>query len=157
MLQRHVEKDPLDMIQCRVGADVHATGGETARLLVGSKSAHRAAIDIARKLVEQQDQRQSAPRTIRPGIEFALCGAIHHRRKMQLDLFVPQSEQLLRLATGEPETHAIIETFRGQRARTEPEVQHLMSIVHGVELSRRLPNASGGGVGVDVPLIGVLR
>ena len=71
MLQRHEEKDPLLRRQVLVIARHRALDAELQCCRVPGERLGLATVDVATKLVQQQDERQAPGRPMRPVIQLA--------------------------------------------------------------------------------------
>ncbi len=76
MLQRQVEEDPSQRGEGLVSAKGQPLEAESPGLGILGKGRRGIAMNVARQLVQQQDQRQPADRDLGPVGEFALCGAL---------------------------------------------------------------------------------
>src|SRR5215470_14556899 len=88
MLERQVEKETSVERRALVEAAVDGCGGYGASACVARKGPQRAAVDVARELIEQQHKGQRAVDRARPVVEVAdACGS-HTGTEQCAELFV---------------------------------------------------------------------
>src|ERR1700735_1908222 len=74
VLEWQIYEHPLDLAKHPIDAACERGAGDLARLGIGRERLWRIAVEIARELVEQEDQCQSAVRCLRPVVERAFPG-----------------------------------------------------------------------------------
>jgi hypothetical protein len=77
MLEGQIEEHPLDRGQGRVEPAIDGGAGVPARMRVSGEGLGRAAEDVARQLIQQDDQRQGAARRRGPDVVAAGAGVAH--------------------------------------------------------------------------------
>src|SRR5207302_5965257 len=109
-------------------------------LAVVGEGTRRASVDVARELVEQNDQAQAAARAVGPARELTAPRPLDHPCEARADQLVTLAAQLRR-AGGEPQLLAPLQLLCRHRQRAEPELPHLTRLIHSDRLGE--PGAPG--------------
>ena len=117
MLEGQVEKAELDRLPARCVARSERVTGEVARHRIGGKGARLAPEHVAGKLVEQQDQRQTAAPVGAPARELPGCRALVIGQEVPAQRFVELGTAL--------EPHLAPLAKGGPARRAEPEAVDL--------------------------------
>ncbi len=117
--QRHEEERRLGGGEGAVEAALERVLGEREAERVAGEGPRGRAIDVARELVEQEDEGEAAARGLAPVVELAAGGAVHQRFEVLLDLLVD------RRAAAKPQRlveHVVLRERVADRARRAREV-----------------------------------
>jgi hypothetical protein len=126
VLQRHVEEHALDIRQRGVGAGDKPGLDQCCGPGVLRERPRLAAPELARKLVEQQDQCEQAARAGRPGIQRAGRGGFNMGSESTGEKLVTLPADLRRVIAAEPHPQAPGQISGPERIGAEPEIQDVL-------------------------------
>jgi len=93
--------------------------------------AGRAAVEMARELIEQHDQRQASPRARVPGSQFPALGRTHRVLEAVANQLIGLWNQLRGRGGAEPEARVLLNGGGRVRPRPEPEEQEILGAREG--------------------------
>jgi hypothetical protein len=135
MLQRHAKEHSFDHVERALRSGLNAGHGKIERFRIVCKSSAHPAINVSRKLIEQNDEAQAPAGTTGPEIQLASARAFQQRAKASSNGVIASSARLIGSGgIAEPKFAALREIFRGERQRAEPELTNLRGAIHDPQL-----------------------